>query len=159
MNKAADRPTRLPPTISTGTSSLAPRSIGNLSHVPPCGASEAREPAEIQRSAAPHGACSAAAAAGAAYTTLVALIPGQKRQVLQDCARPPATARQHLPDALGTTEIQTATPVQESRQRASDRRPAQESAGRREQDGHRVWRSFQLDWGASRYSKQRGLSK
>ena len=60
------------------------------------------------------------------------------RQVLQDRVRPPATAHQHLPDALGTTEIQTATPVPESRQRASDRRPAQESAGRREQDGRRV---------------------
>src|SRR6516225_11921313 len=33
-NKAADRPTRLPPTISTGTSWLASRYIGNLSHVP-----------------------------------------------------------------------------------------------------------------------------
>ena len=36
------------------------------------------------------------------------------RQVLQDRARPPATAHQHLPDALGTKEIQTATPIQES---------------------------------------------
>src|SRR5260370_41536715 len=74
--------------MSTGTSSLTPRSIGNLSHVPPCGASDARQPAQIQQSAAPHGASRAAAAAGAPYTTLVALIPGQKRQVLQD----PSTA-------------------------------------------------------------------
>src|SRR5260370_11977661 len=70
--------------MSTGTSSLTPRSIGNLSHVPPCGASDARQPAQIQQSAAPHAASRAAAAAGAPYTTLVALIPGQKRQALPD---------------------------------------------------------------------------
>ena len=35
------------------------------------------------------------------------------RQVLQDRAGSPAAAHQHLPDALGTAEVQTATPVQE----------------------------------------------
>ena len=36
------------------------------------------------------------------------------RQVLQDRAGQPAAAHQQLPDALGTAEVQTATPVQES---------------------------------------------
>jgi Transposase len=35
------------------------------------------------------------------------------RQVLHNRARPPATAHQHLPDALSATEVQAATPVQE----------------------------------------------
>ena len=34
-------------------------------------------------------------------------------QVLQDRAGQPATAHQQLPDALGATEVQTATPLSE----------------------------------------------